>query len=245
MQQCHHNRSKGSARLRRGASLSRSRARTSSGEREWARVFRSWSVRLFGGALAEIYEHVEGRRDDSATNFDLTLSSLRFAAGLLRNISTALYRVLIMLTRGRAQRLVLKAAEPEGLEAYRLLFRRCEPFSTVTTVSKLVDLLATTFSGDLMDSWTDFERLFTSWEDFIKIGVVIKGLERGGFRCHLLINTAGTTEWTKFVKDIENVELARRNTQPVRDGQSRSKVSRKLFMVWNLRSHGERLSKEN
>ena len=36
-----------------------------------------------------------------------------------------------------------------------------------------------------------------------------------GFRDHLLIDTAGATEWTKFVKEIENVELARRNTQPV------------------------------
>ena len=38
---------------------------------------------------------------------------------------------------------------------------------------------------------------------------------QGGFRDHLLINTAGTTEWTKFVKEIGNVELARRNIQPV------------------------------
>ena len=69
-----------------------------------------------------------------------------------------------MLTRGRAQQLVLQAAEPEGLEAYRFLFRQHEPMSTVTTVSKLVDLLATTFSGDLMDSLTDFERRVSSWE---------------------------------------------------------------------------------
>ena len=115
---------------------------------------------------------------------------------LLRNISTDLYHVLIMLARGRAHRLVLKAAE------YRLLLRRDEPVSTVTTVSKLVDLLATTFGGDLMDSLTDFERRVTSWEheaketssDFIRIGVVIKGLEKGGFRDHLLINIAGTRE---------------------------------------------------
>ena len=93
-----------------------------------------------------------------------------------------------MLTRGGAQRLVLKAAEPEGLEAYRHL-RRCAPVSTVTTVSKLVVLLATTFSGDLMDSLTDFERRIASWEhdaketlsDLIKIGAVIKCLEKGGF----------------------------------------------------------------
>ena len=95
-----------------------------------------------------------------------------------------------MLTRGRAQRCVLKASEPEGLEAYRFLLRRYEPMSTVTMVSKLVDLFAPSFSGDLMDASTDFERRFTSWEhdaketlsDLINIGVVIKGLEKGGFR---------------------------------------------------------------
>ena len=58
----------------------------------------------------------------------------------------------------------LKAAEPDGLEADRLLLRQYEPVPTVTTVSKLVDLLSTTFSGDLMDSLTDFERRVTSWE---------------------------------------------------------------------------------
>ena len=48
-----------------------------------------------------------------------------------------------MLTRGRAQRLVLKAAELKGREAYRLRWRY-EPVSTV-------DLQATTFCGDT--SW--------------------------------------------------------------------------------------------
>ena len=63
-----------------------------------------WTI--FGGALAEIDEHVEGHRDDSATILDLALTSLRFEAGLLRNISTELHHVLIMLTRGRTQRSV-------------------------------------------------------------------------------------------------------------------------------------------
>ena len=76
----------------------------------------------FGGALAAFYEHGYGHRNDLATIIDLALTTLRFDAGLFRNISTEPYHVLIMLTRGRAQRLVLKAAEPEGLEAYRLLF---------------------------------------------------------------------------------------------------------------------------
>ena len=63
-----------------------------------------------------------------------------------------------MWRRGRAQRLVLKLAELEGLEAYHLLLRRYEPVSTDTTVSKLLDLLATMFNGDLMDFLTGLER---------------------------------------------------------------------------------------
>ena len=63
-----------------------------------------------------------------------------------------------------------------------------------------------------MDSLTDFERRVTSWEhdakDTLSDLIVIKDLETGGFRDHLLINTAGKTEWTKFVKEFENIELA-------------------------------------
>ena len=79
--------------------------------------------------LAEINEHVEGHRNDSATILDLALTSLRFDAGSLATFTTELYHVLITLTRGRAHRLELKAAELEGLEAYRFLLRRYEPVS--------------------------------------------------------------------------------------------------------------------
>ena len=145
----YYNKSKESARLPRSMSLRRLKARTTRG-RNGGRVFCSWSGGFFSGALAEIYEHIEGHRNDSATILDLALTPLRFDAALLRNFSTELYHVLIMLTRGRAQRLVLKAKEPEELEAYRFLLRRYEPVLTLTTVSKLSELLATTFSGDLI-----------------------------------------------------------------------------------------------
>ena len=59
---------------------------------------------FFGGSLAEIYEYIKRHRNDSATLLDLALTSLRFDAGLLRNISTELYHVLIMVTRGGALR---------------------------------------------------------------------------------------------------------------------------------------------
>ena len=69
---------------------------------------------------------------ETGTNWQLALTDLKLH--LFRNVASELCHVLLMLTRGRAQRLVLKASEPEGLEACRFLLRRSEPISTVTTV---------------------------------------------------------------------------------------------------------------
>ena len=41
-----------------------------------------------------------------------------------------------------------------------------------------------------------------------------KSVRSLGFRDHLSINTSGTTEWSKFVEELENVQLARKNTKP-------------------------------
>ena len=80
--------------------------------------------------------------------------------------------------------------------------------------------------------------------DLINIGVVTKGSERGVFRDKLVINTAGTTEWTKFVKEMENVELTRTSLQAVPEdlsamGSQDQKFHRHCFLVRNLRAHGE------
>ena len=42
---------------------------------------------FFGGALAQVYEHVEGHRNEPAIINDLALT-LRFETGLVRNISS-------------------------------------------------------------------------------------------------------------------------------------------------------------
>ena len=90
--------------------------------RERVRVFRSWSGRFFGGSKAEVCDHMEGHLAESATINDLALAALRCGIGLIHNIGPELHRVLLFLTCGRAQRLVLKASEV--LEAYRFLYRR-------------------------------------------------------------------------------------------------------------------------
>ena len=99
--------------------------------------------------------------------------------GLVRNISSELHGVLIMLTsttvgaRGvRAGGSGSASPSPEEVRTDR----------------------------DLVKAVTDFERRVTAWEheskdalsNLLKIGVVIKSLEKGGFREHLLISKAGT-----------------------------------------------------
>ena len=77
-----------------------------------------------------------------------------------------------------------------------------------------------------MKAVTDFERLVTAWEheskdslsNLLKVGVVMKSLEKGGFREHLLISKAGTRLPNFFWKVIDKVELACRNYQVCADG---------------------------
>ena len=140
-------------------------------------------------ALAEVYEHVEARWNEPVNIRGLVLTALRYATGFIRNIATELHHALIMLTRTRAPRLVVQASELEELEAYRRLLQRYEPISKVTTVSKLVELLATAFTGAGKDALTDFERRVTYCEhdaketltDLMKSGVVINVLGKMDF----------------------------------------------------------------
>ena len=83
---------------------------------------------------------MEAHPNEAATTKDLSPTSLTLDAGVVRHIVSQ----VIMLTRGRA----LKSPELEELEACRFLLERYKPISTVTTVSKLVDLLATYGRGD-------------------------------------------------------------------------------------------------
>ena len=71
-----------------------------------------------------MYDHIESKRNEPAGIGDLPLSLVSGREEKLRVMASELYHVLVMLTRGRAQKLVLKAGEPEGFEAYRLLLRR-------------------------------------------------------------------------------------------------------------------------
>ena len=167
-----------------------------------------WTI--FGGALAEIYDHIEVHRNDSATFQDMTLTSWRFGAGLIRNISTELYHVLITLTSTKRQ------ISPRG-------WKRIDFFSGVMNRFRRSQQSRNLWICLQMDSLTNSKRRVSFWEqdaqetlsNSINIGLVIKCFEKGCFRDHLLINTGEKAH-------------AACSDGLVGDGQSRSKVPRKL-----------------
>ena len=84
--------------------------------KEWARVFRSWSGRFYDGELGVVYNHIESKRNEPAGIGDLPLSLVSGRKEKLRAMASELYHVLVK-SRGRAQKLVLKAGEPEGFKS--------------------------------------------------------------------------------------------------------------------------------
>ena len=76
----------------------------------------------------------------------------RFEICLVRKVATDVHDVLITLTS--------TTVEAQDVRAVHRFLQ----ISTVTTVSILLNLLETTFGGDLMKAMTDFERRVTAWE---------------------------------------------------------------------------------
>ena len=93
VQKCHYNRSKGSARLRRSTSLCRLKARTTGGEN--GPEFFAVGLGDFLVVRWQKSTNTSKDRNDSATIIDLAPTTLRFHSGLVCNIPTELYRMLI------------------------------------------------------------------------------------------------------------------------------------------------------
>ena len=169
--------------------------------REWSTVFRSWSGRCIDGALAEFYEHLESHRNDPATIKDLELVLRKYDPGLATLQLTCITLDHFNERTGRRQsRMSELIAISYGCTSNSQRSQQSRTWLTRWRHHAVVTYL--------MDAVTDFDQRVTSWEhddnctlsDLITIGAVIKGLEKGGFRDHLVINTDGTTEWKTFVK---------------------------------------------
>ena len=135
-----------------------------------------------------------------------------------------------------------------GFEAWRALVNKYEPTSKASVVGKLVEILRTSFDGDLLDAITTFERKIMIYEaqsretirGSLKIGCVIAGMGQNSMRKHFLMSAANATGG--------RISLGRLNQLSTQEKPSlhrhRWKLmhSRKLPQVRDIRAHCERVS---
>ena len=93
-----------------------------------------------------------------------------------------------------------------------------EPTSDESVVGKLAEILRTPFEGDFLDAITTFERKVMIYEahsretisDSLKIGCVIAGMGQSSVREHLLLSATKCDSWSKFVRQVESIEHAKK-----------------------------------
>ena len=181
-------------------------------QEEW----RDWDVKLvsflgreLNGVLGSWIAHVVKHRNVSAL------------VGVLGQDSQAssayLHCALIATCHGNAMKLVKKAGPGEGLEGYRLLLNRSDARNRQTRVMRLLAILACDLrQGDLLDNLEKFDQLVQEYEnesnkvldDDIKIGVIIKGMEMGSLREHLMLHSERADTYQLFREEIDVIARA-------------------------------------
>ena len=163
---------------------------------DWALKFKSYTGAMKAGEVGRWIQQVEDNRDVRAVVATCGEASRATAA--------LLHSALIATCQGVALTIVKRAGSSEGLEAWRQLLHNYEPHSRQTTVMKLIELLSFDFaSGRLQDRLEDFDMKVNEYEkeskeaisDNMRIGVVIKGMEKGSLREHLLLHSERCTTY--------------------------------------------------
>ena len=135
-----------------------------------------------------------------------------------RTSASLLHSALIATAQGAALTVVRRAGSGEGLEAWRLLVRKYEPRTKQTKVVRLLEVLNTSIQGpDILDALERFEESITEYEkeakktfdDDIKIGVVIRALEDGPLKEHLLLHSERCDSYTEFREELETIARAK------------------------------------
>ena len=177
--------------------------------RDWSIKFRSYMGALLRGEVGRWLEHVGDNR-----TLDAKVVTLGEAS---RAASTMLHGALIATCQGKALVIVQRAGTGEGLEAWRELLGKYEPRSKQSKVMRLCEVLGFNFKeGDLLDSLERFEACVAEYEkesgkvvdDDIKIGVVIRGIEKGSLREHLLLHSERTDTFAAFRAELDTIARA-------------------------------------
>ena len=131
--------------------------------------------------------------------------------------AASLYSSLVATCEGRALALVEKAGPGEGLEARKMLLGRYEAQTRQSKVMLMIQVLSWDLrTGDMLDCLESFDRACRYREatgkeidDDTKIGVVIKGLEAGALREHLLLHSERCETYEEFRDEIDTIAKTR------------------------------------
>ena len=184
-----------------------------SGEREdWRSFsvkFRSFVGQMLQGVAGQWLDWVRDNREQNAKMAGMDARA--------RPTAALLYSSLIATCEGKALPLVERAGEGEGLEAWRLLLGRYDQQTRQSRVMRLIQLLSWEFKGDLLDSLESFDRACLKYteatkkelDDDMKIGVVIKGMEAGALREHMLLHSEKAQTYQDFRSEVDLIAKAR------------------------------------
>ena len=177
--------------------------------RDWAVKFRSYMGAQLQGELGKWMAHVDEHRDTSALVVALGEQS--------RASASALYSALIATCLGKSLVIVERCGQGEGLEAWRQMLTKYEVRSKQTRVMRLLEVLSFNFKGEeLLDSLESFDRLVALYEkeanktidDDLKVGIVIKGINTGSLREHLLLHSERCSTYEAFRAEIDTIARA-------------------------------------
>ena len=140
-----------------------------------------------------------------------------------RGASVTLYNLLLNCCRGTAKTKVINAGDGEGLQAWRSLVTEFDPQSLTHQAGQLLKILQWNFSGDITERLESWEREIARYEantketipQNLKIGFVLRQLEDGSLKTHLLLNAGRLRTWAGFRAEIVSVRQAMTSSSPV------------------------------
>ncbi|CAK0830057.1 unnamed protein product [Prorocentrum cordatum] len=164
---------------------------------------------LAGMRLAESADEASVQNDD-------------FLEENMGQASQQLYYILLLLCRQHLLTTIVNAGENEGFQAWRKLVEYYEPNARSRIAGQLLNLLNFSFAGDVEDWLALFERELLRYEQrsgeaitaSMRIGIVLRQLEEGPLRQHLLLNATRLVEWPDFRREVTDVRRAQSAIAP-------------------------------
>ena len=178
--------------------------------RVWSPKFRSYVGAMAKGQVGVWMDHARAHQA-----LECKLNSLAPAA---HAPAAVLYSSLMAVCEGKSFYIVERAGGGEGIEAWRLLLNRYESQTRQSRVLMMMAVLAWDFKqGELLDCLEAFDRACQRYtdatskviDDDTKIGIVIKGMESGSLREHMLLHSERCETYEEFRNEVDTIAKAR------------------------------------